>query len=242
MDQEKIGKLIAKLRKSKGLTQSELGEMVGVGFRAVSKWENGITSPDISIINDLSKILGISADELLQGELNKNKEQSPQKKFNYKKLLYLIPIFLIIILSIIIININSNKTEVYKLEPANNSEYYIDGEIIFKEGYIIINITKLNFEKQEFKNILIQNYQYELFLNKEFIFGYGNIEVEKMLSDPVTIKNWSIDFKIKYNGNNILKNEQIEKNYLALKITFVDSKENIINKNIKIKIVEAKNK
>ena len=93
MDQEKIGKLIAKLRKSKGLTQSELGEMVGVGFRAVSKWENGITSPDISIINDLSKILGISADELLQGELNKNKEPSSQKKFNYKKLLYLIPIF-----------------------------------------------------------------------------------------------------------------------------------------------------
>ena len=57
MDNKKIGNLIASLRKSKGLTQQDLGDLVGVGFRAVSKWERGITMPDISIINELSKIL-----------------------------------------------------------------------------------------------------------------------------------------------------------------------------------------
>lgn len=65
MDNKRIGKLISELRKKKGLTQQELGDKVGVGFRAVSKWENGVTLPDISIIFELSKVLGINVDQLL---------------------------------------------------------------------------------------------------------------------------------------------------------------------------------
>lgn len=65
MDNRRIGNLISELRKKKGLTQQELGDMVGVGFRAVSKWERGITIPDISIISELSRILGINVDYLL---------------------------------------------------------------------------------------------------------------------------------------------------------------------------------
>ena len=55
MDNKKIGKLIAKLRNEQGLTQQELGDKIGVGFRAVSKWERGITMPDI-ILNVLETI------------------------------------------------------------------------------------------------------------------------------------------------------------------------------------------
>jgi len=65
MDNKKIGNLISELRKKKGLTQQELGDKVGVGFRAVSKWERGITLPDISIMSDLSDTLGINVDYLL---------------------------------------------------------------------------------------------------------------------------------------------------------------------------------
>ena len=81
MDQEKIGKLIAKQRKMKGLTQQQLGDMVGVGYRAVSKWETGLTMPDISNINELCKILDITSDELLKGELNKKEATSLQNYF-----------------------------------------------------------------------------------------------------------------------------------------------------------------
>ena len=128
MDQEKIGKLIAKLRKSKGLTQRELGDMVGVGFRAVSKWETGLTSPDISIINDLSKILGISADELLKGE---TKEKLPSK--NKKNILPIIAIILTIILVISTYIINKNRTYMYELIPYDN-DYYIEGEMLIKNN------------------------------------------------------------------------------------------------------------
>ena len=50
MNQERIGKFIAKCRKDKKLTQSELAEKLGVTDRAISKWENGRGLPDYSLL------------------------------------------------------------------------------------------------------------------------------------------------------------------------------------------------
>lgn len=60
-----IGSRIAKLRKRKGLTQEELAVKLGVSAQAVSKWENDISCPDISLLPQLVRILGVTADELL---------------------------------------------------------------------------------------------------------------------------------------------------------------------------------
>ena len=62
-----IGKRIALLRKEKGLTQEELANHMGVSPQAVSKWENDQTCPDISALPKLSRLLGVSVDELLEG-------------------------------------------------------------------------------------------------------------------------------------------------------------------------------
>jgi len=67
MDQIKIGKYIQKLRKEKGLTQKELADHFNISFQAVSKWENGETLPDSSLLLELSSILGTSVDSLLTG-------------------------------------------------------------------------------------------------------------------------------------------------------------------------------
>ena len=74
MNQVKIGKFIAECRKSKKLTQSELSNKLGVSDRAVSKWERGINMPDASIMLELSKILGITVNELLTGEVINDKD------------------------------------------------------------------------------------------------------------------------------------------------------------------------
>ena len=60
-----IGKRIAQLRREKGLTQEELANRMGVSPQAVSKWENDQTCPDISALPGLSKLLGVTVDELL---------------------------------------------------------------------------------------------------------------------------------------------------------------------------------
>ena len=69
MDQIKIGRFISKKRKEKGLTQMLLAEKLNVSDRAVSKWENGRSMPDSSIMLDLCNILGITVTDLLYGEV-----------------------------------------------------------------------------------------------------------------------------------------------------------------------------
>lgn len=60
-----LGEKIASLRKAKGMTQETLAEKCSVSSQAVSKWENDLTSPDISLLPHLSSLLGVSCDELL---------------------------------------------------------------------------------------------------------------------------------------------------------------------------------
>ena len=68
MDQVKIGRFIAQKRKELGLTQRELAEKLGIGDKAVSKWECGRGMPDNSIMVPLCNLLGINVNELLSGE------------------------------------------------------------------------------------------------------------------------------------------------------------------------------
>ena len=65
---ETIGNRIAKFRKAKGMTQEELANQLGVSSQAVSKWENDASCPDISLLPQLSRVLGVTTDELLTGK------------------------------------------------------------------------------------------------------------------------------------------------------------------------------
>ena len=68
MDNEKMGRFIASLRKSHQMTQKELAAKLDVSDKAVSKWERGQSYPDISLLSPLCAILGITTTELLNGE------------------------------------------------------------------------------------------------------------------------------------------------------------------------------
>ena len=59
-----IGKNLAVYRKNKGLTQGELGEMLGVTNQAVSKWESEVSMPDVMLLPEIAKVLGVTVDEL----------------------------------------------------------------------------------------------------------------------------------------------------------------------------------
>lgn len=68
MDQVKIGKFIAQLRRRDGLTQEALGEKIGVTNKTISRWENGNYMPDIEMLRSLAQQFNVSINELLSGE------------------------------------------------------------------------------------------------------------------------------------------------------------------------------
>lgn len=79
---ESFGQRFQRLRKAKGFTQEQIAERVNISYQAVSKWENDISSPDISILGELANILEVTVDELL-GRVDTNKVtlvEEPQRK------------------------------------------------------------------------------------------------------------------------------------------------------------------
>lgn len=82
MDNQKIGKAIAFLRKQKGMTQQQLADILKISDKAVSKWERGLSCPDVSILNQLAVILESDVSSLLDGKIGPNRS-------GWKGILYL---------------------------------------------------------------------------------------------------------------------------------------------------------
>lgn len=106
MDAKLTGKLISEKRKEKGLNQIQLGELLNVSNRTVSKWEKGDGYPDITLLPEIANCLGITIDELLTGsapvmpsvqenENNENNNIDNKKKVSHEfKLLFLFALFM----------------------------------------------------------------------------------------------------------------------------------------------------
>lgn len=74
MDARNTGALIAARRKALGMTQKQLAERLLVSDKAVSKWENGASYPEVTLLPPLAQVLGITVDELLEGVVRGKEE------------------------------------------------------------------------------------------------------------------------------------------------------------------------
>lgn len=113
LNPEKVGKFIKKLRKDNNLTQQKLADKYGVTYQAVSKWENGINLPDVTLIRQMSKDFNISIEDILDGNLI-TKKKNRNKNILIGSILLIVIIALIIGTIIIVKNINDNKTFKFK--------------------------------------------------------------------------------------------------------------------------------
>lgn len=75
MDNITTGSFIKQLRKEKDMTQKQLADLLHITDRAVSKWERGVCAPDISLLEPLADILGVSIVELIRGERAERPEE-----------------------------------------------------------------------------------------------------------------------------------------------------------------------
>lgn len=182
MNQEKMGKLIAKLRKEKKLTQEQLGSKLGVNSKAVSKWECGLTTPDISILNELADILGITTTELLDGKQNlditkTNKIQDKFKIFFANYAIFIILILILIMISTMLSFFFFNTYKKYQLISfkTDNDNIYVEGYIAIypnRELIILKDVIYHSSEKGTNKEIKIEQLKINIINDREVIFEH----------------------------------------------------------------------
>jgi transcriptional regulator with XRE-family HTH domain len=152
MNQEKTGKFISKLRKEKKLTQADLAEKMGVSINAVSKWERGLSFPDVSLYKSLCDELGISIEELINGEKGNSEEAKEKAIFKTidennktkKKSKNIIIILCIIILIFIVIGLLYYNLKL-KVDLDTHSDYLYKVAIDYlKEEEIAYNPDSKN--------------------------------------------------------------------------------------------------
>ena len=180
MNQEKIGKFIAKCRKEKSFTQSELADKLNISNKAISKWETGRGIPDASIMLELCTYLGITVNELLSGE--KLEEGEYKEKANEN-----------------IINIAKESEKNKKVK--NKIIIVLTIIIIFSILLLITNIIYRNFEVTlEYDNRLIKC---EI-NNEDIICSFNGISLVTLYSEYINIDDETLIF---VNGKMLLQNK-----------------------------------
>lgn len=82
MNHEKMGLFISELRKSNQMTQKDLAAKLNITDKAVSKWERGLSCPDISLLSSIADLLGVTTSELLNGEKNNIAPEDAKKSID----------------------------------------------------------------------------------------------------------------------------------------------------------------
>lgn len=178
MDNEKFGKFFAELRKEKNLTQQDIAQKLNITNKAVSKWERGLSFPDISMLKPISEFFNVSILELLNGERNKTqeididsrvltilKQVEHEKNRKIRKVIITSIIFVIVILGLYM-GISWSKMELKTYNPIRAAIGYIR-VAKFNEAYVEVgNIpTKTIYANSDFS---IEEYMKNL--------GYRKIE------------------------------------------------------------------
>ncbi len=224
MNQKKVGKFIANLRKERSLTQMQLSEKLGVLDKTVSKWERGVCSPDISLLNDLSKMLNVTTTELLNGEREKTSIYTKEpERINKALLLFL--------------NNCYDNCHINIIESLD-CNYYINGLFIRSREKEFININSVkNISNFSINQETVYSYEYSLNIQDNEIYKIGNILLCNNCNSKICVSVndvfSSINLYVSKNQNNLISNFSKEDMCLIIKYVNQDSK----RKKIKIPLL-----
>ncbi len=240
MDNLKFGNFIKELRKEKNMTQKDLAKKIGLTDKAISKWERGLSFPDITMLGSLAEALDVDVSEILNGERGKEKisKEDIEKKIEeavekvtlkkekrerrmkiFKRTVGIIACMLFVlsfILQIVYLFILRPRSYEY----ASDILFYIVNEIIIITLALIF-LTLVNIKKNFVKNII--TYVLLAFLtiiNVAFIInnGFENkwiIEFSKDFSSELVLKRNKQTGEITYYKNTkvlFVKDEEIFSN------------------------------
>lgn len=227
MDLEKIGKFIAEQRINKKLTQKELANRLNVTNKAVSKWENGRSMPDVGLFENLCLELDITLNELLSGKKDTKKDDATISFLRYFKkknktllLVSIIIITLIIFISALFIYFvnNYSKIKVYSINgesqnfiysdglfiDTNQEYFYIFGILEHKKSNLDLNILKVSLKSSD--ELLFED-QYRLDGYLSELKGYNEIFTANKVKN---IDDWTLEITYLDNNSKEEKTEVIK--------------------------------
>lgn len=229
MDLEKMGKFIAKLRTDKSLTQVQLGELLGVENKTISKWEKGINTPDIMMLIALSNIFNVRVEEIVDGEYKEkyrkeeNRDTNKIDDIKYRKHIKIRNIIISILVIIILINLafftgkeikeikSKMNTDTITIDLKNDPEtpLYVTGCIMSDNNSTMYVIKGISYEtKGEDKvgKTLIVQYEVKLLVDDKMIGTYThNFDASKALDDAIDNIAFTIESGKEFNKNSKVK-------------------------------------
>ena len=227
---EKTGAFIKFLRVSHNLTQEELGDMIYVTRKAVSKWENGICYPSIDLIPRIADLFGVSLEEILSGEF-KAEDEGDLNTFNYvikffksKRIKAIIRSIVAVLISCLLIFFfeNYNATKIYDVFYEDDSIYIKNGIIISTRSKQYFNFGVIKFENNEVTSDTLIKYRLYLRANND--------------KKEETLASYSMKNNPYYRGTDYkeltINNLTNHLNEIMLNIQYVDNLGNKINKDI----------
>ena len=216
MDPLKIGEFIKKIRKDNNLTQKELADKLNVTYQAVSKWENGINLPEISIMKQMSDEFNVSIESFLEGE-----HKDASKKRNYWKIGIIISVVILIMsVGIYYLYKHHEKSHTFNFKTVSTTcpEFKVTGSIAYdtKKSSMYINIDYCGVDDTtKYENIKCSLYEKSNGSNKLVTSCKegNNVTLDDYLKESeVKIDNYAQACK-KYDDNSLfLEIEAVEKN------------------------------
>ena len=236
MDQKKIGLFIKHKRIEKGLTQSELANLLNVTDKAISNYENGRRIPDVSILKELSNILDVSINEILNGQVIKKSELEEKcdeniveiindSKINMIKILFIIFGFMFSILLIIGISLYANLNK--ECDPTTYDIHKYELNDLYHIS-IVDDLDTKYFNKKIYIQSEVQIIDNELYVQKDSINNSNKI------SNLVFVEPWD-KVDIVKTGAYIVEIDDINQNiviYLNFALDFYGmlGRENFVTK------------
>lgn len=177
MNQEKIGKFIAELRKEKNITQQELADMLNITDRAVSHWENGRCLPDISLLRQICEIFGISINELISGERIKTEKYKEKSDNN-------------------ILDVITSAEKKTTLVKRKYKLFIVISIIILVISCIVFFLTKKRYEQSEIESITVFGKKIDVIKNKKvYIIYMKSATIKEITNKSNCVKPIEIKYK-----------------------------------------------
>ena len=228
MTPEKVGKFIKEIRKKNNLTQAELADKYGITYQAVSKWENGINLPDLSLIRQMSKDFNVDIQDILDGKVM-------PKKNKLKIVIILVTIIILLLLTIGFLFFNKDDSFEFKTLSASCDYFNITGSIAYNKSKSSIYISNINYcggnDDTEYNKI--ECILYESNGNKEMRIDKYTYESDKKIKLEEYLKN------VRFHIDNYARTcKEYKENTLYLQINATDENDKVTTYRIPLDVTD----